>query len=205
MDKSFKMIRLDLAVLLVIACLSGCGDGGESQESAVSESAVTEAQIASARQTVQIFGSELKKALLAALGEGGAEQAITACRDLAPEIASGMVARTGWESRRTSLKPRNSENTPDVWEKRILEQFETSRARGEDPSSLESYEIVDEEGQQVLRYMKAIPTGKLCLQCHGNEISPETAARIADLYPADQATGFAEGDIRGAFSLRRAL
>ena len=49
------------------------------------------------------------------------------------------------------------------------------------------------------RYMSAIVTQPLCLTCHGSEIAPEVAAEIARHYPEDQATGFAAGDLRGAF------
>jgi len=47
--------------------------------------------------------------------------------------------------------------------------------------------------------MKAIPTGGGCLLCHGTNLSPEIGQALADLYPEDRATGFTEGDIRGAF------
>ncbi len=47
--------------------------------------------------------------------------------------------------------------------------------------------------------MKAIPTGPLCLACHGETLAAPVAEKIGELYPADKATGFREGDIRGAF------
>ena len=47
--------------------------------------------------------------------------------------------------------------------------------------------------------MKAIPTGGLCLQCHGEVLDPAVAGKIAELYPDDQATGFIDGDLRGVF------
>jgi hypothetical protein len=54
--------------------------------------------------------------------------------------------------------------------------------------------------------MKAIPTAeKPCLACHGKEIAPKVAARLAELYPEDAATGYSAGEIRGAFTLSRPL
>jgi hypothetical protein len=47
--------------------------------------------------------------------------------------------------------------------------------------------------------MKAIPTGAVCLTCHGTEVKPEVLTKIKELYPNDKATGYQEGDIRGAF------
>ena len=53
--------------------------------------------------------------------------------------------------------------------------------------------------------MKAIPTGGLCLQCHGTAIAPPVAEKLAELYPGDKATGFEQGDLRGAFVITRQL
>ena len=44
---------------------------------------------------------------------------------------------------------------------------------------------------------------KLCLGCHGKSIAPEVKAKLAELYPEDKATGFSEGDLRGAFVVTR--
>ena len=66
-------------------------------------------------------------------------------------------------------------------------------------------EIAAIDGKRQFRFMKAIPTGALCLQCHGSSISPEVSARLAELYPDDKATGYATGDIRGAFVVTRNL
>ena len=53
--------------------------------------------------------------------------------------------------------------------------------------------------------MKAIPTGGLCLQCHGTAIAPKLAEKLSELYPEDKATGYSEGEIRGAFVVTRQL
>ena len=39
----------------------------------------------------------------------------------------------------------------------------------------------------------------LCLNCHGVELAPDVAGRIAELYPEDRATGFEAGELRGVF------
>ncbi|MNT54386.1 hypothetical protein D3C72_1915480 [compost metagenome] len=66
---------------------------------------------------------------------------------------------------------------------------------------LKHAEIVDGE----FRLMKAIPTGEPCLACHGQNLKPELAAVIDQRYPQDQARGFAPGELRGAFTLRRSM
>ena len=65
--------------------------------------------------------------------------------------------------------------------------------------------IEDDQGQKTFRYMKAIPTGSLCLACHGDKLDPEVDAKLKALYPNDTARGFKEGDLRGAFTIAKPL
>jgi hypothetical protein len=106
---------------------------------------------------------------------------------------------------RTSLRRRNPANAPDSWEHDVLNAFEVRLAAGEDISGIDHAEVVSENGRTVFRYMKAIPTGGVCLTWHGEDLDPEIAAAIDARYPDDQARGFAMGDIRGAFTVRRHL
>ncbi len=70
---------------------------------------------------------------------------------------------------------------------------------------MEHYEIVQTDDLREFRYMKAIaiPKGAPCLICHGENIDPGLHAKIKGRYPEDEATGFKEGDLRGAFSVRQ--
>lgn len=188
-------LPLALALLAVAAGCGGGGDGGGEEA----------ARLADARQAVQVFGGALKQELTAGMARGGPEEALRVCRERAPEIAGRTAEETGWQVRRTALRVRNPENVPDAWERGVLEDFAARLASGEDAAGLERHEVVDQDGQRVFRYMKAIATGKLCLRCHGGELEPATTALLAELYPEDQAVDFAEGDLRGAFSLRRPL
>ncbi|HAJ92017.1 MAG TPA: hypothetical protein DCO71_05280, partial [Gammaproteobacteria bacterium] len=123
----------------------------------------------------------------------------------APGIANTYSVRNGWNVGRTSLKVRNPANAPDAWERSVLESFEKRKDAGEDPVKMEYYEVVRQEGVKELRYMKAIPTAKLCLACHGENIDSITRTRLEKLYPDDQAMGYKAGDIRGAFSISQPL
>jgi hypothetical protein len=53
--------------------------------------------------------------------------------------------------------------------------------------------------------MKAIPTGDVCLLCHGAQLAPGVSQVLTELYPEDKATGFSMGDIRGAFVVTREI
>ena len=47
--------------------------------------------------------------------------------------------------------------------------------------------------------MEPIITAPMCLACHGSELSVEVKDALAAQYPADQASGYAAGDLRGIF------
>ena len=161
---------------------------------------------AAAKGIVKEFATGLKGELQAAIKEGGPISAIAVCKDRAPAIAKQLSETSGWEVGRTSLKLRNPAlNTPDGWEKQVLVKFEERKTAGEDPETMAYAEVVDANGTKQYRFMKAIPTGDLCLACHGDSINPDIAAALDKAYPNDQARGFRLGDIRGAFTLSKPL
>ena len=162
---------------------------------------------AASRAAVKLTQVALQQELQAALQKGGPELAIHACSTRALAIAKEASQTQHMIIRRTSLKLRNQRDAPDRWERQVLERFEQRMRRGEDPSQLEYYELVETNGAKEFRYMKAIaiPRGGPCLMCHGEHIDPALHAKIDGRYPGDEATGFKEGDLRGAFSVRQRL
>lgn len=166
---------------------------------------VAEDKIAAYRGSAKSFLGELKGALQAGMKEGGPVAAIGICNTKASLIADEQSKKFGWTLARTSLQNRSPNNAPDAWEKAVLKDFEKQKAAGADVMKLELAKIVEQDGQRQIRYMKAIPTGKLCLVCHGTEITADVDARLQELYPDDLARGYSEGDIRGAFSFTEVL
>jgi len=157
-------------------------------------------QVDESRAVAAEFMKTLKGELMQAMQAGGPVNAIGVCNLRAPAIAAEMGARKGWQVGRTSLKLRSLANAPDEWERARLESFEQRKQAGENPAQLEYYEVVEQNGVPVFRYMKAIPTAEPCLACHGAKIDPAVEAKLAELYPMDQARGYQAGDIRGAFT-----
>jgi hypothetical protein len=51
----------------------------------------------------------------------------------------------------------------------------------------------------------AIAIAEPCLACDGKNVKPSLAAAIDVRYQRDQARGFAVGELRGAFTLRRTV
>ena len=160
-------------------------------------------RIESSRNAVKQLQGALVAELQAAMKTGGPISAIDVCNKRAAAIAADISQKKGWKIGRTSLKLRNANNAPDAWEKKVLKDFEKRKAAGEDPTKLEHAEVVTQDGKQVFRYMKAlpIPEGAPCLKCHGDKIEPAVTAKLKALYPNDQATGYKQGDLRGAVTI----
>jgi Protein of unknown function (DUF3365) len=171
-----------------------------SQEAPALDPVVTEA-----RGIVKRVAGELLGTLQSAMKDGGPVAGIAVCQSAAPLIAAEAFKSAGWSVGRTSLKIRSPANAPDAFERKALEDFVAAAKTGADLAKLERFETVTDNGKRTVRYMKAIPTAEPCLACHGSNLKPETAKAIADLYPTDQATGFALGELRGAFTLKRVL
>lgn len=155
-----------------------------------------------ARDVTRQFTARLLPTLQGALANGGPVEGIKVCANRAPEIAAELSESTGWSVRRVSLKVRNAgQAVPDAWEREILEQFEEEQRQGMTADALNEVAIVDGE----FRYMQAQLTMPLCLNCHGSNLSAEVSDALQQHYPADLATGYKAGEVRGAISLRYLL
>lgn len=163
------------------------------------------AWVAQARQVSQTVPPRLLSVLQEEIARGGPEGAVQVCRDKAPELAREASAQTGWSIRRVSLRQRNPKAVPDDWERDALLDFDRRHAAKEPAASLERAAVVQDKGQTVQRYIRALPTVDLCLNCHGSaeRLSPAVKARLATLYPGDRAVGYQAGEIRGAITLQR--
>ncbi len=163
---------------------------------------------ADTKKTVLPVVPKVVAAMQEAVAEKGVAGAIPVCKVQAPELIKAKRQETGWDIRRVSLKTRNAERgTPDLWEVRQLVDFNIRAANGEKPETLEKSEIVNIDGKQVFRYMKALPVADVCIKCHGPTDGLEAGLKstLAASYPHDQATGYAKGEIRGALTVKRPL
>lgn len=160
---------------------------------------------AEARGLAKEFSGKLKPELKKAMKSGGPMAAIEVCHTKAPQIAKEMSDQKGWEITRVSDKPRGAMAETDKWEKMVLASFAAKKNAGVDPKTIEYSAVVNDNGQKTYRYMKAIGTKGLCLKCHGTNIDSALQAKIDKYYPNDKATGYQEGQLRGAFSFKKVL
>lgn len=187
-----RHLPIAAALLAALACPAYADDAALLQE---------------ARQVAGSMPPKLLNKLQEQIQTAGAEGAIPVCKDMAPQMAKELGTQTGWSIRRVSLKNRNPKAVPDAWERAVLEEFEKRTANGEKPTGLEKSEVVADGDKKIYRYMKALPTQDLCLQCHGTDdrISPAVRDVLKKHYPDDKAVGYGPAEIRGAITIKKAL
>ncbi len=172
---------------------------------------VAHADEAAMLNDARTVASSVPPKLLAVLNEeiakGGPHSAIDVCQEKAPQLAKAASEQSGWAVRRVSLKNRNPKAMPDAWERATLEEFDRRAAAGEAPAKIDKGEVVKTGDKAEYRYMKALPVQQVCLACHGakDKLTPEVAAVLEKRYPADSATGYSIGQIRGAMTIRKAM
>jgi hypothetical protein len=128
-----------------------------------------------------------------ALATGGPAGAINFCHLDATTISQRVGKQEGIAAGRTSDRLRSPTNAPRPWAAPLVKAHSGQRARGVEGFAVD---LGDKVG--VLRPIAERP---MCAGCHGpaDRISPAVKTVLADLYPADRATDFKDGDIRGWF------
>jgi hypothetical protein len=135
------------------------------------------------------FKRGMKTALMAGLQEGP-NKAIAACSVEAPKLAA-EASTGGIQVGRTSTKLRNPSNAPKPWMEPLLKRY------AEDEKAREPVVVAVDD--KTIGYMEPIYVQPMCVTCHGEAIPPDIQAALDELYPNDQAKGYAPGDLRGAF------
>lgn len=191
-----------LFAALLLPILSGCNT---TPDNTTATATPEPAWVLAARASATAVPPRLMAALSTAIETAGPANAIEVCKEAAPRMAQAASAQSGWQIRRVSLGNRNPKAVPDAWERQVLQDFDRAQKAGAEPAKLERWGVVTENGQAVRRYMRALPTQPLCIQCHGTaqQLGAGVAERLQQLYPQDHATGYTVGQIRGAMTLRQ--
>ena len=107
--------------------------------------------------------------------------------------------------KRVSLRPRNKNNYPNLYEKEILDKFNILSLIDNKDLAFEYSEIIKDENNNKFVYVKAIRIKEVCLNCHGSNINDDLKKEIQKLYPDDKAINYKLNDIRGAFVMYRKI
>lgn len=176
-----------IAALLIAGCSSSKKEAPPAPKSEVT-----------ADDTARAAGivGELKKSLMTALTGAltqGAPAAVEACHAMAPGLAASL-ARDGIVVGRATRKPRNPANEATGWRADALASFEELHA-AKTPLAGKTFSRRLPDGR--VGYAEPLVIGEVCLTCHGATLAPDVSAVLAAKYPADKATGYALGDLRG--------
>lgn len=140
------------------------------------------------------FQSELQTTLATAIGEVGAVGAIGVCQSAAPAIAQALSEESGLAVSRIARRNRNANGGLPSELEPLYAQLEAAPMDNGAPRKVHG----SVEDRMV--YLQAIPMKEQpCSACHGTNIAPAISDAITEAYPADLATGFAPGELRGAF------
>ena len=193
---------MNKSLVLLLAALIFVGCSRTPVEETVADP--DEQQIARAEAAADALLTDLAGHLVAGLNDSGPLKTIEVCAEEAQVIAAGYSSED-LTVRRVSLEVRNPLDAPDSWEtERLLELAELAKQYNL-PHRL--VEVVETEAGRELRYLKPLTIAPPCLNCHGDPeaMSEDVLAKLAELYPGDQALGYQVGDLRGAVSVRMAL
>ena len=188
-----KRLILALAALAFFSTVASAQDGA------------LERRIKESRRIARQVAEEHNAQLIKELQFSGPLRSLLMCKYGCPDITSAVSRKIGWKVSMVSLRPRNSAlGMADVWEQKILVDFDRRRAKGEKVEGLEFSEVVHEPQGTYFRFAKAIPVEPLCLTCHGpRENLPDAIkVQLAIDYPFDKATGFSVGQVYGIVSIK---
>lgn len=183
------------AALFSVFAFSGC----ENKPDSVAANLTDAEALGVAKEAAQESFARLSGELKAAIESENAAAAISVCAERAPAILQEVGAEKGLKITRMSDKPRNPEGAALGDDLGVIEYFRKGlKSEGTTEPQLASHP----DGSKTVR-LPIVISQPLCLQCHGSEgeVVPETREAIAAIYPKDQATGYALGDLRGIWKI----
>jgi len=186
-----------LAALALVALLPACAPKRETPDAA---------DIRAARQAALTFDQRMSREIIARLDRDEDPVAVyLAYADNVPGWGKALSDAAQIDFSRTALGVRTPADAPDAWERQQMEQMSFMLDAGVDPETLEIAEIVTEGETKLFRWMRPILMSDSCLACHGEAIDPRVKLLLGQEYPLDDATGYAAGQLGGAYSVRKIL
>ena len=111
-------------------------------------------RVEQSKSAVQELAGKLMKEMKTAMQAGGPVQAIKACNESAPLIASEISEKYNWKVGRNSWKLRNHANAPDAGEEAVRKKFAERRDAGESAEEMADFEVMGQKRQEYVRFMK---------------------------------------------------
>lgn len=190
-----------LFLTLLTITLCSCKDNSRSKQTPVAAERGTDtiAYLEKGKQiamkTQGVLGATLKQKI----AEGGPANAIEFCNLRALPITDSLSKANNARIRRVTNKARNGTNRANS---EALVQMDKYRQLLSEGKELKGVVIAKEDHVQTYYPIVTVP---LCIQCHGQpetDIKATTMSSILERYPADRATGYKPGELRGLWSIQ---
>ncbi|MEZ5003033.1 MAG: DUF3365 domain-containing protein [Chitinophagales bacterium] len=182
--------------ILSLTLLLGCTE----KKHKTSDDALTPAQkeevnyIAKGLEYVVNTQALLAGNLMSAIQEKGTVEAIEFCNIEAIPLTDSLVKDIEMTIKRVSDQPRNPNNRANEDELAYIQKGKEALKNDQNIMP-----FLKEHDEKMTVYYPIFTHG-LCMQCHGSTtdaIQPEVLAKLNQLYPDDEATGYSENELRG--------
>ena len=187
-----KFIQFFIVLFLLITSISN-SESSETNKSVI---------LNEAKNLLKETAKQYKNTLIQGLQHNNLIKALKYCNKEVEQLVSKNNEK-GFAIKRVSLRPRNKNNYPNLYEKEILEKFNKLSLIDNKDLALEHSDIIKDENNNKFVYVKAIRIKEVCLNCHGSNINDDLRKEIQKLYPDDKAINYKLNDIRGAFVMYR--
>ena len=187
-----KLIQFLIVLFLLITSISN-SEATETNKSII---------LNEAKNLLKETAKQYKNTLIQGLQHNNLIKALKYCNKEVEQLVSKDNEK-GFDIKRVSLRPRNKNNYPNLYEKEILEKFNKLSLIDNKDLALEHSDIIKDENNNKFVYVKAIRIKEVCLNCHGSNINDDLKKEIQKLYPDDKAINYKLNDVRGAFVMYR--
>ena len=189
---NMKFIQFFIVLFLLITSISN-SESSETNKSVI---------LNEAKNLLKETAKQYKNTLIQGLQQNNLIKALKYCNKEVEQLVS-KDSEKSFAIKRISLRPRNKNNHPNLYEKEILEKFNKLSLIDNKDLVLEHSDIIKDENNNKFVYVKAIRIKEVCLNCHGSNINDDLKKEIQKLYPDDKAINYKLNDIRGAFVMYR--
>ncbi len=173
--------------------------------SCASDSSLTDEEVENyteqGKEIVQASFKKLSSQLKTAMIAGGVQNAIGFCNATALAITDSLSTEHNAIIKRTSLKLRNLQNSPDSLEAKMLDMYQImSRMR----NPIMVPKIIVKSNSEIQFYAPIMIANETCLKCHGvigETMKADDYDIIKQYYPNDKAVDYKIGQFRGMWSV----